>query len=165
MSVWSKKKCHFSRKFDLWPDLTRSNVDLGLNNMCNRETSSRRIDWFFFPRSSTTIRGRSPGGGGGRANHPPDRPRYEKCPDRARVNIRDFESYIRNQRHEKIIFHERTKTQSPALFEFWPLWRWQPLRVIGARLLYYYIGLFSREIGPPPWRHTGKSFTALWMGF
>ena len=30
--------------------------------MCNREISSRRIDWFF-PRSSTTIRGRSPGGG------------------------------------------------------------------------------------------------------
>ena len=31
--------------------------------MCNREISSRRIDWFF-PRSSTAIRGRSPGGGG-----------------------------------------------------------------------------------------------------
>ena len=30
--------------------------------MCNREISSRRVDWFF-PRSSTTIRGRSPGGG------------------------------------------------------------------------------------------------------
>ena len=37
--------------------------------MCNREISSRRIDWFF-PRSSTTIRGRSPGGGG-RTNPPP----------------------------------------------------------------------------------------------
>ena len=33
-----------------------------------------------------------------------------------------------------------------------------------SRLLYYK-GLFSRGIGPPPWRHTGKSFTALWMGF
>ena len=41
------KKCHFSRKFNLWPDLTRSNVDLGLKNMCNRENSSRRIDCFF----------------------------------------------------------------------------------------------------------------------
>ena len=51
--------------------------------MCNREISSRRIDWFF-PRSSTTIRGRSPGGGGSYPP-PPDRPRYEKCPDRARV--------------------------------------------------------------------------------
>ena len=30
--------------------------------MCNREISSRRIDWSF-PRSSTPIRGRSPGGG------------------------------------------------------------------------------------------------------
>ena len=49
--------------------------------MCNREISSRRIDWFF-PRSSTTIRGRSPGGV---VPTPPDRPRYEKCPDRARV--------------------------------------------------------------------------------
>ena len=29
MSVLRKKKCHFSRKFDLWPDLTRSNVALG----------------------------------------------------------------------------------------------------------------------------------------
>ena len=28
-----------------------------------------------------------------------------------------------------------------------------------------YKGLFSREIRPPPWRHTGKSFTAIWMGF
>ena len=50
--------------------------------MCNREISSRRIDWSF-PRSSTTIRGRSPGGV---VPPPPDRPRYEKCPDRARVN-------------------------------------------------------------------------------
>ena len=49
--------------------------------MCNREISSRRIDCFF-PRSSTTIRGRSPGGV---VPTPPDRPRYEKCPDRARV--------------------------------------------------------------------------------
>ena len=36
--------------------------------MCNREILSRRIDWSF-PRSSTTIRGRSPGGG--RTNPPP----------------------------------------------------------------------------------------------
>ena len=57
------KKCHFSRKFDRWPDLTRSNIDLGPKNMCNREIPSRRIDCFC-PRSSTTIRGRSPGGGG-----------------------------------------------------------------------------------------------------
>ena len=56
--------------------------------MCNREISSRRIDCFF-PRSSTTIRGRSPGGGSYQPPPPPDRPRYEKCPDRARVNEGD----------------------------------------------------------------------------
>ena len=33
-----------------------------------------------------------------------------------------------------------------------------------SRLLYYK-GLLSREIGPPPWRHTGKSFTATEWGF
>ena len=38
--------------------------------MCNREIWSRRIDWFF-PRSSTTIRGRSPGGGGRTSPPPP----------------------------------------------------------------------------------------------
>ena len=48
--------------------------------MCNREILSRRIDCFF-SRSSTTIRGRTPGG----RTNPPDRPRYEKCPGRARV--------------------------------------------------------------------------------
>ena len=52
--------------------------------MCNREISSRRIDWSF-PLSSTIIRGRSPGEGGVVPPPPPDRPRYEKCPDRARV--------------------------------------------------------------------------------
>ena len=42
--------------------------------------------------------------------------------------------------------------------------RGETARGIVPRLLYYK-GLFSREIGPPPWRYTGKSFTALWMGF
>ena len=31
--------------------------------------------------------------------------------------------------------------------------------------LLYFKGLFSRKIEPPPWGHTGKSFTAIWMGF
>ena len=52
--------------------------------MCNREISSRRIDWCFPRSSTTTIRGRSPGGVVP-TPPPPDRPRYEKCPDRARV--------------------------------------------------------------------------------
>ena len=59
------KMSFFLRRFDLWPDVTRSDVDLGLKTIyktiykiCNREISSRRIDWFC-PRSSTTIRGRS----------------------------------------------------------------------------------------------------------
>ena len=67
------KKCHFSRKFDLWPDLTRSNVDLGLKTICAIARSRRGTSTVFFPRSSTTIRGRSPGGGG-RTNPPPPWP-------------------------------------------------------------------------------------------
>ena len=35
------KKCHFSWKFDLWPDLTRSNVDLGLKTICAIARSHR----------------------------------------------------------------------------------------------------------------------------
>ena len=65
--------------------------------MCNREISSRRIDWSF-PRSSTTIRGRSPGGG--RTPPPPDRPRYEKCPDRARVKTQNFAPAAQQHQHQ-----------------------------------------------------------------
>ena len=35
------KKCHFSRKFDLWPDLTRSNIDLGPQTICAIARSCR----------------------------------------------------------------------------------------------------------------------------
>ena len=56
------KKCHFSRKFDVWPDLTRSNVDLGLKTICAITISRRDASAVFFLRSSTTIRGRSPRG-------------------------------------------------------------------------------------------------------
>ena len=52
--------------------------------MCNREISSRRIDCFF-PPSSTTIRGRSPRGG--RTNPPPPPlAKVAKYGKRARVN-------------------------------------------------------------------------------
>ena len=79
------KRCHFSRKLDLWPDLTRWNIDLGLKTICAIARSRRDASTvFFFPRSSTTIRGRSPGGV---VPTPPDRPCYEKYPDRARVNV------------------------------------------------------------------------------
>ena len=57
-----KQKMPFSRKFDLWPDLTRSNVDLGLKTACAIVRSRRGASTVFFSRSSTTIRGRSPGG-------------------------------------------------------------------------------------------------------
>ena len=46
----------------------------------NREISARHIDWSL-PRSSSSIRGRSPGG----SYQLPDRPSYEKCNDRAVV--------------------------------------------------------------------------------
>ena len=52
--------------------------------MCNREISSRRIDWFF-PRSSTTIRGRSPGVGVAPTPPPPARAKVAKHRVRARV--------------------------------------------------------------------------------
>ena len=51
--------------------------------MCNREISSRRIDCFF--REALRLSGADCQGGGGRTPPPPDRPRYKKCPDRARV--------------------------------------------------------------------------------
>ena len=51
------------RKFDLWPAITGSNIDLGpKNNNTNREYSARAICWSF-PRSSTTLRLETPRGG------------------------------------------------------------------------------------------------------
>ena len=41
------KKCHFSRKFDLWHDLTRSNVDLGLKTICAFARSHRDASTVF----------------------------------------------------------------------------------------------------------------------
>ena len=43
------KKCHYSRKFDwLWPDLTRSNNDLGLQIICAIARSRRDASTVFF---------------------------------------------------------------------------------------------------------------------
>ena len=69
----------FSRKFDLWTDLTRSNVDLGLKTIC-AIARSRRDASTVFPRSSTTIRGRSP-----RGSYPFPLAKVAKYGKRARV--------------------------------------------------------------------------------
>ena len=74
--------------------------------MCNREISSRRIDWFF-PRSFRTIRGRSPGGR--TTPPPPDRPRYDKCPDRARVNTRPVAGGERRASQSFHVIAKKTK--------------------------------------------------------
>ena len=51
----------FFAKNDLSPDLARSNVDLGLKTIRAIARSRQDTSTVFFPRSSTTIRGRSPG--------------------------------------------------------------------------------------------------------
>ena len=47
--LWAckSKKCHFSRKFDLWPDLTRSNVDRGPKTICAIARSRRGASTVF----------------------------------------------------------------------------------------------------------------------
>ena len=84
--VWAckAKKCHFSRKFDLWPDLTRSNIDLGPKTICAIARSRRGASTGLF-REALRPSGADRQGGGSYQPPPPDRPRYEKCPDRARV--------------------------------------------------------------------------------
>ena len=80
------KKCHFSRKFDLWPDLTRSNIDIGPKTICAIARSRRGASTGLF-REALRPSGADRQGGGVVPTPPPDRPRYEKCPDRARVNV------------------------------------------------------------------------------
>ena len=87
--LWAckSKKCHGSRKFDLWPNLTRSNVDIGLKTICAIARFRRDASIFFsvklYDHQGPIARGVVP-------PPPPDRPRYEKCPDRARVNSHEF---------------------------------------------------------------------------
>ena len=52
---------------DHCPDLTWSNVDLGQKNRCNRDISSRRIDWFF---TANLYDHQEPIAMGGRTSHP-----------------------------------------------------------------------------------------------
>ena len=80
------KKCHFSRKFDFWPDLSRSNFDLGLKTIWAIARSRRGASTGFFREALRPSGADRQGGGGSYQPPPPDRPRYEKCPDRARVN-------------------------------------------------------------------------------
>ena len=77
------EKVPISRKFYLWPAITRSNVDLG-SKIWTPSCSTRRCAYArFFPRSSTTFRFETPGGG--RYDPPPGCPCYEKWPGCARV--------------------------------------------------------------------------------
>ena len=64
------KKCHFSRKFDLWPDLTRSNIDLGLKKYVQSRDLVEAHRLFFF-REALRPSGADRQGGGGRTNPPP----------------------------------------------------------------------------------------------
>ena len=50
LPLWACKsqKCRFSRKFDLWPDLTRSNVDLGLKTIYAIARSRQDASTVFF---------------------------------------------------------------------------------------------------------------------
>ena len=77
-------KISFSRKSDRWPDLTRSNVDLRLKTICAIARSCWDASTVLFPRSSATIRGRSPGG----RTNPPPLAKVAKHGKRARVNPR-----------------------------------------------------------------------------
>ena len=83
--LWACKaqKCRFSRKFDLWPDLTRSNIDLGPKTIWAIARSRRGASTGLF-REALRLSG-ADRQGGGVVPTPPDRLRYEKCPDRARV--------------------------------------------------------------------------------
>ena len=51
--LWACKseKCQFSRKFRLWPDLTRSNVDLGIKTIYAIARSCRGASTGFFPEA------------------------------------------------------------------------------------------------------------------
>ena len=62
------KKCHFSRKFDLWPDLTRSNIDLGPKTICAIARSRRGASTGSFREA---LRPSGADRQGGRTNPPP----------------------------------------------------------------------------------------------
>ena len=68
--LWAckSKKCHFSRKFDLWPDLTRSNIDLELKQYVQSRDLIETHRLFFFHEA---LRPSGADRQGGRTNPPP----------------------------------------------------------------------------------------------
>ena len=80
------KKCHFSRKFDLWPDLTRSHINLGPKTICAIARSRRGASTGFSREALRPSGADRQGGGGGRTN--PARAKVAKHRVRARVNLR-----------------------------------------------------------------------------
>ena len=65
------KKCHFSRKCDLWPDLPRSNVDLGPKTVCAIARSRRGVSTVLFREA---LRPSGADRQGGRTHYPPPPP-------------------------------------------------------------------------------------------
>ena len=115
------KKCHFSRKFDLWPDLTRLNVDVGLKTICSFARCHRDASTVFFSRSSTTIRGRSPGGGG---VVPPPLAKVAKYGKRARQSVYWHWQYgVMGTRLKNIFFWTYRFLQTPRkILQFAVFW-------------------------------------------
>ena len=72
-TLWAckAKKCRFSRKFYLWPDLTRSNINLGPKTICAIARSRRGASTVFFREALRPSGADRQGGGGGRTNPPP----------------------------------------------------------------------------------------------
>ena len=64
------KKCHFSQKFDLWPDLTRSNIDLVPKTICAIARSRRGASTGLF-REALRPSGADRQGGGSYQPPPP----------------------------------------------------------------------------------------------
>ena len=71
LPLWACKsqKCRFSRKFDLWPDLTRSNVDRGLKTIYAIARSRQDASTVFFFAKLYDHQGSI--ARGGRTNPPP----------------------------------------------------------------------------------------------
>ena len=81
------KKCHFSRKFDLWSDLTRSNINLGPKTICAIARSRRGASTGFFREA---LRPSGADRQGGRTNPPPPPARAKVAKHRVRARVKFF---------------------------------------------------------------------------